>query len=159
MQFLNSLSLSLSTSAYSYLSSHFFFAAFRVGIRPLIKCQSPTHPLPLSPPFVLTFHCPSLPPLSVHRLSSSTASCRRRRPFYAQFALYLLVRTRVSGEPPPLNHHARDRHTHRDIVISCVNYRSPPFSRFRLPVPFSLIPPRPPRARCFIAGDRGMRRG
>lgn len=37
-------------------------------IRPLIKCQSPTHPLTRPTPFVLTFH-----PLLTLRLSSSTA--------------------------------------------------------------------------------------
>lgn len=63
-------------------------------IRPLIKCQSPTHPLTRPTPFVLTFH----PLLTLH-LSSSTASssCRhRQRPFYTQFALYLL---RAPGSP------------------------------------------------------------
>lgn len=65
-------------------------------IRPLIKCQSPTHPLtrptPSQPP-----SCSRFTPFSPPRLSSSTASsCRRRRPFYTQFALYLL---RAPGSP------------------------------------------------------------
>lgn len=92
-------------------------------IRPLIKCQSPTHPLtrPKSPsrhPSCSRFTA-SLPvsrPPPPPPPPPPTSLLHSIRPLLA-------VRTRVSGEPPPLNHHARDRHIHRDIAISCVNYR------------------------------------
>lgn len=114
-------------------------------IRPLIKCQSPTHPLtrPKPLPPTLRAHV-SLPPFSslvLHRLlppppPPPTSLLHSIRPLLA-------VRNRVSGEPPPLNHHARDRHIHRDIAISCVNYRPPPPAP---PVLFSLIPTATTRA-------------
>lgn len=125
-------------------------------IRPLIKCQSPTHPL--------TRPCPAHLFYSLHRAHvslprfSSFVSRPPPRPTAAAL-LYsirplLAARTRVSDKPPPLNHHACDRHTHRDIAVSCVNHhhllprRSPPRPD-----------PRGHHTRCFIAGDRGMRRG
>lgn len=64
---------------------------------------------------------PSFPSLVLYRLlppPPPTSLLYSIRPLLA-------ARTRVSGEPPPLNHHARDRHIHRDIAISCVNYRPP----------------------------------
>lgn len=71
---------------------------------------------------------PSFPSLVLYRLlpppPPPTSLLYSIRPLLA-------ARTRVSGEPPPLNHHARDRHIHRDIAISCVNYRPPPPSPFR----------------------------
>lgn len=92
-------------------------------IRPLIKCQSPTHPV-LPPPYprpcspsapsssrrMLTFHFTLYPPARLAwRLSLVLHRCRRhrRRPFYTQFALNLLRAPRVSDEPPPLNHRAQ----------------------------------------------------
>lgn len=72
---------------------------------------------------------PSFPSLVLYRLlppPPPTSLLYSIRPLLA-------ARTRVSGEPPPLNHHARDRHIHRDIAISCVNYRpSPPSPSFSL---------------------------
>lgn len=73
-------------------------------IRPLIKCQSPTHPLTDRPPrgpFRAHVSPPSrFPSLASSTASSTTSSChrrrRRRRPFYTQFALYLL---RAPGSP------------------------------------------------------------
>lgn len=87
-----------------------------------IANPSPYPADPLAAPFVLTFH-PLLTPRSLvlHRLllPPPTSLLHSIRPLLA-------ARTRVSGEPPPLNHHARDRHVHRDIAISCVNHRHPP---------------------------------
>lgn len=63
----------------------------------------------------------------------------------------LAARTRVSGEPPPLNHHACDRHVHRDIAISCVNHTANHPRRRTIPAATACVVSSPVIAVCDAA--------